>query len=273
MQLLRSRPWRSTLFWLAAGQAISLGTRIVIGTFEVPAPHALLASFLPALDRFRVPSRLGVASLVGFALLTGLAFARIASRLRLTMQPSARAWAGAATLALALITAAALRIDQGLMIMSPKPFPSEQAVPPPASFLEVLARVPGPLVEVPTTPMPLPSSNPRMVAGSLGFALHQAMAMANSTYHWHPILNGYSSYFPAGFRQRIELANELPEHGALKRLVQEAQLRFVWVHLRRLRPKQRALWTRMSTPDPLRPRPTLRLVAAEGDSLLFVVDP
>lgn len=96
--------------------------------------------------------------------------------------------------------------------------------------------------------------------------------MLNSTYHWHPVLNGYSSYFPAGFARRIGLADDLPSRGALEALVEETDLRFVWVHLNKLNAEQRTRWNRHVALGDSRERPALRLLVSDEANLLFHVD-
>lgn len=46
----------------------------------------------------------------------------------------------------------------------------------------------------------------------------QAVAMYRATAHWRPLFNGYRSYYPAGFEQRMELVRRLPDPKALDAL-------------------------------------------------------
>jgi hypothetical protein len=46
----------------------------------------------------------------------------------------------------------------------------------------------------------------------------QAAAMYQTVGVWRPLLNGYSSYYPAGFRERMALARRLPDGQALEQL-------------------------------------------------------
>jgi hypothetical protein len=45
--------------------------------------------------------------------------------------------------------------------------------------------------------------------------------MYRSIFHWRPLVNGYSSYWPAGFAERMALALRLPDAGALAELRRE----------------------------------------------------
>jgi hypothetical protein len=122
----------------------------------------------------------------------------------------------------------------------------------------------------------------------------QARAMFRSIFHHRPILNGYGGYWPEGFPERMALARRLPDPGALGALRAATGLEMILVHPRlygaverqlcRMLERrgltaercqedfgvaQRAAWRALATGD----RPDLRLVATEGDDLLFAVTP
>src|SRR5881397_77853 len=59
--------------------------------------------------------------------------------------------------------------------------------------------------------------------------------MYRSTFHWRPLLNGYSSYYPAGFGERMTIADHLPDADALTTLRRETGLDAILVHLDLLR--------------------------------------
>jgi hypothetical protein len=91
--------------------------------------------------------------------------------------------------------------------------------------------------------------------------------MYRSIFHWRPLLNGYSGYWPAGFRERMELATRLPDAAALEALRRETGLTTLLVHAGDVGPERRATWLALAE----RGIPTLRLVARDGDDLLFAV--
>src|SRR5262249_57831531 len=93
----------------------------------------------------------------------------------------------------------------------------------------------------------------------------QAHAMFHSIGSWHPLLNGYSSYYPRGFVERMTLAAALPERSALDQLIGETGLRLVWVHTDRLSREAAERWQAVAGGD----SGNLRLVADEGSDLLF----
>ena len=55
-------------------------------------------------------------------------------------------------------------------------------------------------------------------------------------------LNGYASYWPAGFLERAKLTLTLPDRETLERLVCETSLRSILVDLWKLPPAQRTAW-------------------------------
>ena len=90
--------------------------------------------------------------------------------------------------------------------------------------------------------------------------------MYRSTLHWRPLLNGYSSYWPAGFYERMQLAELLPAASALRRLVCETGVRTIvvdriasWYH--------RLTWERAIREPPK----GLRLIAGTPGTLVFDV--
>jgi hypothetical protein len=81
----------------------------------------------------------------------------------------------------------------------------------------------------PLDPAPMPGAeNAALRAGSgpvlvvpLGAHYEQgshAVAMYQTVGVWRPLLNGYSSYYPTGFRERMALARRLPDGQALEQL-------------------------------------------------------
>jgi hypothetical protein len=93
--------------------------------------------------------------------------------------------------------------------------------------------------------------------------------MYRSIFHWRPLLNGYSSYWPIGFPERMALAQKLPDPEALEALTRETGLAMILVHLRGIGPAKRRAWLSAAN----RGGPGgLRLVARHKDDLLLAVD-
>ncbi len=82
---------------------------------------------------------------------------------------------------------------------------------PPVTIVRALVSHGGPVVEIP------PGTE-----SSVTDPTRHAHAMFHSIGNWQPLLNGYSSYYPRGFVERMTLAAALPERSALDRLVGEA---------------------------------------------------
>lgn len=56
-----------------------------------------------------------------------------------------------------------------------------------------------------------------------------------STFHWMPLINGYSGYYPESYINRLERLRTMPDAAALENLV-GAGVRYVIVHTRLYRP-------------------------------------
>ena len=97
-------------------------------------------------------------------------------------------------------------------------------------------------------------------------SLH-ARAMFRSIFHWRPLVNGYSSYFPAGFGDRMVAAALLPNAYAIEMLRNTTGLSTILVNLDDLNTSQRTVWNTAAANG----GPGLRLVLAEPHHLLFEV--
>jgi len=258
----RALPWRIGWLWTLVGLVIAIRPRADWHESLITAPHSLLARFTPFYEVIRMPERLGLAALMGVAVLTGVAFAEcervIAGGATV---PRPRRAAGAATLGLLLVTVGAMycTCQRGLQSAwltlwpLPGPYPLAPTIAPPAPALMRLVEQPGgPLLELP-----------------VGRAWSQARAMYRSIYHHRPLLNGYSGYWPAGFPERMALARRLPDPEALDALRRATDLELVLVHAAEYgNIPARATWMALAG------RGTdgrLALVARDGDDLLFRV--
>src|SRR6185369_7490595 len=112
-------------------------------------------------------------------------------------------------------------------------YPLQAVIAPDAPMIALLRRSTGPLVELPVP----------ITAGNRIAHQPQAEAMYRSIFHWRPILNGYSGYWPRGFPERMALARALPDASALESLRRETGLTQVLVHLGALPTAERVRWT------------------------------
>jgi len=235
-------PWRIGWLWTAVGVLMAIR----------PRPDSLLARFTPLYEVIRIPERLGLAALMGTAVLTGVAFAATARAVGRGRLP--------ATLVMLAVCIGAMyatcqrEIDTPWLALRPLPrsYPLARTVPPPApELMDVLARPGGPLLELPAGTHPW----------------RNAHAMYRAIYHRRPLVNGYSGYWPAGFPERMALADRLPDPDALEALRRETGVELVLVHAAELRgTPAHAAWTALAARSNGAP---LALVARAGDDLLF----
>jgi hypothetical protein len=192
----------------------------------------------------------------GLAILCGLAFATVSRVIhrRLGVRHIARAVCLllAGTIVWGMVGYAGGLGANPLVKVMPAP---ERA---PATIARALVSHGGPVVEIPSG-----------AGSSVTDPTRQAQAMFHSIGNWQPLLDGYSSYYPRGFVERMTLAAALPERPALDRLVSEAGLRLVWVHADQLSPDAARRWQTIAGGDGR----DIRLVAQDGANLLFAVEP
>jgi hypothetical protein len=254
--------WTAAAFWTLTGAYLSLTPSVRWGDQAIDLPQAWLAEWVPLYRAIRVPSRLGVTALVGLSLLAGLAFAECAARIR-----QAKPLRNAASLANATVAATLLSImfaqyranlpaASGSGLLGP-PYPIATAIAREGPFQSLLGQPGGPLLEFP----------PQLAPPERAMVWH-AQALYRSIFHRRKILNGYASYWPAGFEERMVLATHLPSPDAVARLRRETGLELLWVHTDYLSPTARGRWIDLFERGGLG---DLRPAAREGGELLFAV--
>jgi hypothetical protein len=253
--------WAHGALWMIVGGCLALNPVVLIGGEAFVTPLARLSQWIPALHVIRVPARLGIAGLVGLGILSGVAFGEIARAIRARLRHGGVAFGCTFVMALVVLRLVYdAYLDNHWTFTGPGETPSAyglQAVPQiPASFLPILESSRSPMIEL---PIGADGINPR----------RHALAMYHSIEHRRPILNGYSSYWPAGFVERMAEANRLPARDALDHLVDTTGLSLVWLHTQWLTPEQRTGWA--SLPSPALGQRGMTLVAREGPELLFAV--
>jgi hypothetical protein len=294
------RGWMHAGFWTLTGLVLSLSPVVRWHGEAVTMPHAWLANWIPGADVIRTPARLGVAALMGLSILSGLAFYECGRYLRARRGDHVSTWRQ--RLAIPLLAACALlgmyfeytmgaetpliglvrsqgyyvRVppggDQLEMPMEylglgplPDSYPLEQAPDPESPLITRLRDSGGgPVLELPLVGQTI--DGVLQTAG--GGPSLQARAMYRSIFHGLPILNGYSSYWPDGFDGRMALAQRLPDFRSLRDLRRATGVESILVHLQELSPGDRRIWLRIGE----RGRADLRLVATDGDDMLFAVN-
>jgi hypothetical protein len=162
--------------------------------------YRLLFETVPVFALLRAPARMGV--IVTLALVV-LSAALLAPWLRSRTRP--RAWAGA------LVLLAALELNAA-------PLTALRDAPPVPEAYRTLARLPrAPLAEFP------------YFARRTDFPRH-AEYMLGSTYHWQPLVNGYSDFIPATFRDTALALSFFPTREGF-RILSGVGARYVVFHL------------------------------------------
>ena len=224
-----------------AGWTLCLGSHAQIAGVRVPLPYAWLAALVPGFASMRVAMRFFTLVLLGVGGLAGIGLARVHARLG----GRVGAVAAAALVAITLVEYRPLAWP-----LPVQPLETEAAVPPVYRWLAAHGAG-GPLVELPVAP-----------EGSLMTSLREGRAMYFSTYHWLPLLGGYTAYPPPSHAVLMRLARRLPEPESLQALVNLAGLRWVLIHLGALSPTERAAWEAPSG---------LELAQRFGDDAVFRV--
>jgi hypothetical protein len=249
--------WAHGTLWAVMGIALSMTPAFFWQARTVHVPFLL--EWVPMFEVLRQPSRLGIATLIGLSLLAGIAlaecgrwFSRLSHQRRLTLVgPSLLA------AAVGVVMYAEYSHDFGKPELRseplPRSYPMKRSIQPDTPIMDVLRESQGPLLELPFGGQGTEAADPH------------AAAMYRSIFHWRPLLNGYGSYWPAGFQQRMALARRLPHPKALATLRRETNLEMILVHLPALNPIKRAEWLRLAGRD------DLRLVTRLHDDLLFAV--
>ena len=208
----------------------------VVAALLLPLAHSVLPGM-------RGLHRSGLTGLVALSLLAGLGFAACTRGL-----PGR--WRGALA-TVTIVALFALPPGPGLpsAVASFARYPIQPAPAANSPTMDALRAGAGPVVEIPA-----------------GQPLRDSVAQYRSIFYRRPLLNGYSSYYPAAMPQRLQLIRRLPDADALRALRDETGIRTIVVHARELAPATRRAWEG--------PRPdALRLVASADDVLVFdVVD-
>ena len=171
--------------------------------------YAVLFHHVPGFAFLRAPSRFGIAVTLGLAILAAIAAARLAASPRR---------AGVVFGAILPVVAAAE------LLSAPLPF---EPMPPPAQVYRRLARLPrGPVAELP------------FFYERHDISRH-ALYMLFSSYHWQPLVNGYSDYIPPDFHRLARTLQAFPAEPALRAL-RDRGTRYVVVHFHAFAPDQRA---------------------------------
>jgi len=228
--------WRHAALWTGVGFVVMLPR---LPPFDRQMLRHL--DLLDSLGPFRSLGRLTTDMLVGVPLLLGLAAAELLGRVR-ALGPAAKV-----AHPFLVTTALALTLTFG----APSgPYRTFRGPTVPVEVRGAIARSGGPVLELPG-----------------GGPVQQAVAMYRSIGEWWPLVNGYASFWPPGFAERLDAIDRLPDRDALEWLVAETGVRTVIVSLRRLPGEKLAVWTASDAPA----RAGLLRVARARSTIVFSV--
>ena len=248
-----ARPFALGAFWLVVVDTLCMGHDASIGGVEFPLPLGLLSTAAPILERLRNLRRLSILAEVLIALLVGLGFASFRDLLG---RLGASHWRRTASGALATLFVALFALSNSGTLMQEREYGAPPTMDP------ILRTTMGLFPGAPVLVLPVHALGKSRSVGSL----RHARTQYESTEHWHPILNGYSGYYPPGFPRRMELAERLPDPDALAALARETGLGLILVRSTVLGP-----WRPIATGQAS--RPDLTLLARTRSGYLFRVEP
>lgn len=196
-------------FWLSLGPAPSWGGE----TYPALGLYGLLQEHVPGMNALRVTSRFGIVFLLFLGVLAGMGGALVAR------------------LPKAAPLVAALGVGSMLM-NAPATFPLNQALTP-----TVDVRPPAPYLTPGNTPPDvyryLSSLPPSTVVAELPFTdlWYNTRYLYFSTFHWHPLVNGFTSFFPPAYTERARwLVNPVRTPDEAWRALESGQATHVVVH-------------------------------------------
>ena len=215
------------------------GTLAAVAAWASFGPDAGLyrvLSYLPAFSFLRAPARFGLVVVLGLVAVGSLALARVLA----AVPPGRRTAAGAVAVALAVADITVIPIR----------WARAPEVPSPYRLLADSLR--GPLAEFP------------FYGERVAFPLH-TQYMLFSTFHWMPMVNGYSDVIPLDFREAAVVLGGFPSTDAFAALARR-RVRYIGVHWDMYGPRADEIRGRL---EPFAGK--LRTLAADGRMTLYEV--
>ena len=202
--------------WARGGRlrelAVLYGSLIVVALWASWGPdgglYLLLHATIPAFSFMHAPARFGILVVLALAILGAIAVAALLERFSLLRGN---------LLAVAIVAVAVAELKVPL---------SFSRVPPVEPAYRALAALPwGPVLE-----MPFYSSR---------FASTRTQYMLDSTSHWKPLVNGYSSHVPPEFYEKTGILGGFPSLEAF-RVLERDRVRYAVFHMNRFSAEARA---------------------------------
>jgi 6-pyruvoyl-tetrahydropterin synthase related domain len=208
---------------LVASCLLSLGPYLVMldRNTLIPLPYLLLYYVVPGFDAMRVPARFALMAVLAASVLAAPGFLQVCAVLnarrgfRRLATPTCQALLALACLGL-------FTLELGYKHLPPLRLGTGRAVPEVYRWLAA-RHLDGPIVELP-------------------YGLWEdPHYMYFSTYHWLPIVNGYTGFFPPTYAQIVPLLEALPSQKAIEAL-SVIGVKGVVVHLDQLEPQEALRW-------------------------------
>lgn len=168
----------------------------------IPLPYRFLM-FIPGFKGLRVPSRFAVLFYLGLAVLGAMGVAWFWNRGRL-------ARIGVVALSLLLLAEFAVTLPVTSDLVG-------KADEMPSYVAWLRDAPPGPVIEMP------------IYREGITGATRQGYRQYISTFDWKPRVNGYSGYFPVGYKEFVEVMRGFPDDASILAL-EERNVRYVLVH-------------------------------------------
>jgi hypothetical protein len=169
---------------VAVAVACSFGLSVTVSGRELPLPYRALYEAVPGFKAIRVPARFALLALVGLCALAGLGVAWLAERLR-WRRPLASL--GSVVLGAALLAEGAHAVTVG----APLPVTHAELQRPDYAWMQ---QNPAPAIELPMGEEPVASAWPNYW----------------STFHWNPLVNGYSGITPPAYHAFRDRMRDFP---------------------------------------------------------------
>jgi hypothetical protein len=195
---------------VAVAWAVSLGQGWSVAGVPIPSVYEMLAAAVPGFSSIRAPARFALLLMFGFAGLVGFGIAFASTVLSRWGAPrSVRVGCGLLLLGL-------VGVEYGWASRTFPAYPYRPGARDPELYAAVSQLPPGAIVEIP-------------FHGKWG--IDAALAMVDSTLHWHPLVNGKSGYEPSSRRYVMQVIAGLPKNAEmLTALVRLTGVKYVVVH-------------------------------------------
>ncbi len=230
---------------IAVAYLMALGPEVQLLGIRLPTAQRLAMKLMPDFSTVVMPARFALILMAGVAALAGFGLQRVLTRLPRRRRLAPVAWGVTAM----LLLATAIEYDLPFRPHSTRLVESGVITPPAYQALAKLPR--GAVLEVPAVTCDL-------FDGDL-----ESRYTAAAAAHWQPLINGYAVRPPIHRASIVAMAESLPDARATALLGRMAELRYVVVHLSRLRHTDRGRW---------RAPAGLRLAGFFGSDLLFEVE-